>query len=282
MRAVGVALTLLLVGLGLAVSAPLPEQMPPWLPSDGADLSALEGEWTGSWGSTTGLFDPNNAISVLFDRSGNGVMEYRSGSPRGRVRCTANQPVQPLDAMFSPRQAATAGIMSCTIQRSDGGVQGFVGAVKYTSQGVEFAGSYVHFNVPGLLTSMHLFRTQKPEPQPQPQPQPLPPPPQPQPQPATKTGVTCEGAELLLSCAQSGGRVRVTDVLYGRDDTLTCPAVAAKMLSTSCRLATALGVVQSACNGKSECEVVASNQYLGADPCVGTRKFLRVVYACDP
>uniref|UniRef100_A0A8C6M8H9 SUEL-type lectin domain-containing protein n=1 Tax=Nothobranchius furzeri TaxID=105023 RepID=A0A8C6M8H9_NOTFU len=66
---------------------------------------------------------------------------------------------------------------------------------------------------------------------------------------------------------------------YGRHDTVTCSAgrPPSQLQDTSC--STISDIVASNCNGENSCSITASNEVFG-DPCVGTFKYLDVIYRC--
>uniref|UniRef100_A0A3B5QIF3 SUEL-type lectin domain-containing protein n=1 Tax=Xiphophorus maculatus TaxID=8083 RepID=A0A3B5QIF3_XIPMA len=85
-----------------------------------------------------------------------------------------------------------------------------------------------------------------------------------------RTVVACEGSEAHLSCG------KVTGAKYGRSDRMTCsygiPAEQTKNTNCATR--------QNPCEGRSACDVLASSAVFG-DPCVGTYKYLEVLYLCE-
>ncbi|XP_035769228.1 L-rhamnose-binding lectin CSL3-like [Neolamprologus brichardi] len=93
--------------------------------------------------------------------------------------------------------------------------------------------------------------------------------------------VTCEGSEAELQCGK-GQILVIHRADYGRHDQTTCSD-----LQPRCRLRNVLcsspasnEVVAASCNGKNSCTISASNSVFG-DPCVGTYKYLEVVYTCQ-
>ena len=86
----------------------------------------------------------------------------------------------------------------------------------------------------------------------------------------------CEHAKLYIRCV-IGGRIRVVAASYGRHDRATCnnPSIQ----TTSCHSANSLAIVKSRCEGKTSCELHASNGVFG-DPCYGTFKYLEVKFQC--
>ncbi|XP_032422626.1 L-rhamnose-binding lectin CSL2-like [Xiphophorus hellerii] len=93
-----------------------------------------------------------------------------------------------------------------------------------------------------------------------------------------RTVVACEGSEAQISCANED--IFVIGAIYGRSDQMTCsygiPAEQTK--NTNCAIM-AESVFQK-CEGKSACAVLASSSVFG-DPCVGTYKYLEVLYLCE-
>uniref|UniRef100_A0A668UCC9 SUEL-type lectin domain-containing protein n=1 Tax=Oreochromis aureus TaxID=47969 RepID=A0A668UCC9_OREAU len=69
---------------------------------------------------------------------------------------------------------------------------------------------------------------------------------------------------------------------YGRHDKTTCSdgRAASQLQVVQCSSPTSNDVVAKSCNGKNSCTIPASNSVFG-DPCVGTYKYLEVVYTCQ-
>ncbi|XP_030589591.1 L-rhamnose-binding lectin CSL2-like [Archocentrus centrarchus] len=91
--------------------------------------------------------------------------------------------------------------------------------------------------------------------------------------------VACEGSIANLQCDE--GQVLIIHAAdYGRHDTTTCSfgRPASQIQNIICSKTTSQ--VADSCNGKSSCAVKASNSVFG-DPCVGTYKYLEVVYSCN-
>uniref|UniRef100_A0A3P9DLZ7 SUEL-type lectin domain-containing protein n=1 Tax=Maylandia zebra TaxID=106582 RepID=A0A3P9DLZ7_9CICH len=90
--------------------------------------------------------------------------------------------------------------------------------------------------------------------------------------------VTCEGFQANLQCGE-GYFLLVSD--YGRHDKTTCSAgrPASQLQVVQCSSQTSTSVVAESCNGKNSCTISSSNSVFG-DPCVGTYKYLEVVYTC--
>uniref|UniRef100_A0A3B3WNN8 SUEL-type lectin domain-containing protein n=1 Tax=Poecilia mexicana TaxID=48701 RepID=A0A3B3WNN8_9TELE len=88
--------------------------------------------------------------------------------------------------------------------------------------------------------------------------------------------VTCEGSVSHIHC----GVIFMISATYGRSDRMTCsdgiPDDQTK--NTDCAM-NVESVKLTLCNGKSECSVLASSSVFG-DPCVGTYKYLEVLYFC--
>lgn len=92
-----------------------------------------------------------------------------------------------------------------------------------------------------------------------------------------KTVIACEHTSAALSCL-ADQTISVVSAVYGRTDRTTCPNSA--MSNTNCRTgAAATSLVEKLCTGQNACSVSASNGIFG-DPCVGTFKYLQVVYLC--
>ncbi|CAI5648622.1 unnamed protein product [Oreochromis niloticus] len=92
--------------------------------------------------------------------------------------------------------------------------------------------------------------------------------------------VTCEGSQINLQCGK--GQVLVIHRAdYGRRDKITCSAgrPASQLQLETCSSPGSKNIVANSCNGKNSCTISASNSVFG-DPCVGTYKYLGVVYAC--
>ncbi|XP_042160967.1 L-rhamnose-binding lectin CSL2 isoform X2 [Oncorhynchus tshawytscha] len=97
--------------------------------------------------------------------------------------------------------------------------------------------------------------------------------------PATRS-ITCEGSDVLLECDE--GTIQIYSANYGRRDQLVCSfnRPANQLANTNClSQSITTSKVAERCNGKSQCDVSASNSLYG-DPCVGTYKYLDVAYTC--
>lgn len=92
------------------------------------------------------------------------------------------------------------------------------------------------------------------------------------------SSLTCEDSVAHLQCDE-GQVIKIYATNYGRRDQTTCSfeRPAAQVQNVACT--SPATQVADLCNGKSSCSVVASNSVFG-DPCVGTYKYLEVVYFC--
>ena len=88
--------------------------------------------------------------------------------------------------------------------------------------------------------------------------------------------IICERQKQFISCP-NGRRIDVLNANYGRMASETCSHPSIQ--STNCRSNSSPKHVQDKCNGKSSCELHASNSEFG-DPCPGTHKYLEVKYRC--
>ncbi|XP_071480870.1 L-rhamnose-binding lectin CSL3-like [Diadema antillarum] len=87
----------------------------------------------------------------------------------------------------------------------------------------------------------------------------------------------CEHSTLKLKCP-SGQTILIREALYGRQKgPSVCPHPQIK--TQECSASSAPSLVKNSCDGKNSCEVKASNGVFG-DPCVGTYKYLEVLYQC--
>ncbi|KAF4070587.1 hypothetical protein AMELA_G00287090 [Ameiurus melas] len=95
----------------------------------------------------------------------------------------------------------------------------------------------------------------------------------------TREPVTCEGNIAVLTCGAH--HLKIVSAIYGRTDSTTCSSgrPLSQISYTNCFTPDALNRVAARCEGKSSCEVPATNDIF-SDPCVGTYKYLTVVYNC--
>ncbi|CAB1334487.1 unnamed protein product, partial [Coregonus sp. 'balchen'] len=92
--------------------------------------------------------------------------------------------------------------------------------------------------------------------------------------------ITCEGSDVLLEC--DDGTIQIHSANYGRRDQLVCSFNHPdnQLANTNClNQSTTASKLSERCDGKSQCDVLASNSLYG-DPCVGTYKYLDVAYNC--
>ncbi|XP_071485121.1 L-rhamnose-binding lectin CSL3-like [Diadema antillarum] len=88
--------------------------------------------------------------------------------------------------------------------------------------------------------------------------------------------MVCEHRTMSLGCP-SGEQVYTMSASYGRRSNRLCTT--GPIHTTNCHSGSSLSRVSSACDRQSSCSVAASNSVFG-DPCVGTFKYLEVVYVC--
>uniref|UniRef100_A0AAZ1XPI2 SUEL-type lectin domain-containing protein n=1 Tax=Oreochromis aureus TaxID=47969 RepID=A0AAZ1XPI2_OREAU len=76
--------------------------------------------------------------------------------------------------------------------------------------------------------------------------------------------------------------IRLLNTHYGRHDKTTCSdgRPTSQLQVVTCSSSKSDDVVASSCNGKNSCTIPATNSVFG-DPCVGTYKYLEVVYTCQ-
>ena len=88
----------------------------------------------------------------------------------------------------------------------------------------------------------------------------------------------CEGDTVTIACAT--GLIHIIDATYGRKHGPdVCPHSATS--DQNCHATESVGIVSAACDGKTACEIEATNTVFG-DPCGGTYKYLTVNYQCRP
>ncbi|XP_017561314.1 rhamnose-binding lectin-like isoform X2 [Pygocentrus nattereri] len=95
----------------------------------------------------------------------------------------------------------------------------------------------------------------------------------------TQTSVTCEGSTAVLACEV--GLLKIHIANYGRTDSTTCSLGRpfGQITKTDCFATTSLSEVATRCKDRSNCTVPATNTVF-TDPCVGTYKYLSIVYSC--
>ncbi|XP_053360640.1 rhamnose-binding lectin-like, partial [Clarias gariepinus] len=79
----------------------------------------------------------------------------------------------------------------------------------------------------------------------------------------------------------STGYLKIISANYGRTDPSTCSSgrPTSQLTNTKCYTSNTLSKVAARCEGKSSCQVPATNDFF-LDPCVGTYKYLTIVYGC--
>ncbi|XP_072178573.1 L-rhamnose-binding lectin CSL3-like [Diadema setosum] len=88
--------------------------------------------------------------------------------------------------------------------------------------------------------------------------------------------LVCEHTTMYLSCG-TGREIYIQSASYGRRSDRLCTTE--RMSNTNCHSTRSMSVVSNACDGRSSCNVRASNSYF-SDPCLYTFKYLEVLYAC--
>ncbi|KAF4070580.1 hypothetical protein AMELA_G00286980 [Ameiurus melas] len=91
--------------------------------------------------------------------------------------------------------------------------------------------------------------------------------------------VACEGRIAVLTCGFR--RIRIISASYGRTDSTTCSSERppSQLSDTNCYSSSTLYNVVDRCEPQQTCQVPATNSEF-SDPCVGTYKYLKVVYIC--
>lgn len=75
--------------------------------------------------------------------------------------------------------------------------------------------------------------------------------------------------------------IDIESAIYGRSDRLTCTNIyRPRIKTTNCASRTSTDKVKQKCNGRRNCNMMASNSEMGGDPCEGTSKYLSVKYTC--
>ncbi|XP_027867471.1 L-rhamnose-binding lectin CSL3-like, partial [Xiphophorus couchianus] len=92
-----------------------------------------------------------------------------------------------------------------------------------------------------------------------------------------QTAVACEGSEAQLSCANED--IFVVSAIYGRSDRMMCSYGIPDEQTKNTNCAMMANSVLQRCDGETMCTVFASSSVFG-DPCVGTYKYLEVIYLC--
>ena len=89
--------------------------------------------------------------------------------------------------------------------------------------------------------------------------------------------IMCEYGREIITC-QNGKVINVLDANWGRLNRHTC--IDRDTSNINCRSSNSLKLVQDECNGKTSCELRATNSKLGGDPCPGIHKYLEIKYKC--
>ncbi|XP_041935264.1 uncharacterized protein LOC121697680 [Alosa sapidissima] len=94
-----------------------------------------------------------------------------------------------------------------------------------------------------------------------------------------KSSQTCEGHHSSLECGSKVIQIQAAN--YGRTDGTTCAdgTNPSQVNNTSCFSTNTLSDMRQMCQGKSSCEVRATNAEL-SNPCPGTHKYLNISYSC--
>lgn len=92
----------------------------------------------------------------------------------------------------------------------------------------------------------------------------------------TGSNLACEGQSVSLACPENSN-VFVLGATYGRLRPSPCSG---NVSVTDCSSPTALSVVKRQCRNRQSCQIQASNDNFGGDPCPGVSKYLEVNYEC--
>lgn len=87
-------------------------------------------------------------------------------------------------------------------------------------------------------------------------------------------GIVCEYDQLDLAC-DLGHVISVTGATWGRDDDFQCG-----LGRNHCPMSDVSSLLRHQCSGKQICNDVVSGEWLRADFCPGTQKYLRYSYEC--
>ncbi|XP_043959244.1 L-rhamnose-binding lectin CSL2-like [Gambusia affinis] len=90
--------------------------------------------------------------------------------------------------------------------------------------------------------------------------------------------VACEESVAEILCVN--GSISVISAKYGRSDQTTCSDGIPDDQTDKTDCSTRADLVFQRCDGESMCTVFASSSVFG-DPCVGTYKYLEVLYRCE-
>lgn len=78
--------------------------------------------------------------------------------------------------------------------------------------------------------------------------------------------VLCEKLTATVQCPAGGYKINIIDAFYGRKSSTICPG--ANSQTTDCHKPASKDKVVELCQGKTSCEITASNTVFG-DPCGG-------------
>lgn len=96
--------------------------------------------------------------------------------------------------------------------------------------------------------------------------------------PPMKIGLNCEGKPVDISCKYNE-KINVHYAMYGRRTRNICNE--GPIITTECQMPNSLETARAMCDGKRECSVEAAVAHFG-EPCVGTTKYLQIMYTCVP
>ncbi|XP_072045787.1 L-rhamnose-binding lectin SML-like isoform X2 [Amphiura filiformis] len=94
---------------------------------------------------------------------------------------------------------------------------------------------------------------------------------------ATEDNYVCEHETFHIKCAV-GQMISVSSAVYGRQKSNVCTN-GPNPQTNNCAAVNSLKLVQDQCEGRETCDIQASNGVF-QDPCVGTFKYLEIVYSC--
>ncbi|XP_058619087.1 L-rhamnose-binding lectin CSL1-like isoform X1 [Onychostoma macrolepis] len=90
-----------------------------------------------------------------------------------------------------------------------------------------------------------------------------------------RKSVMCEGSQSLIDCGN--GVIWIHHANYGWRDLVTCPH---KLATSPDCYSHQTRSLRSSCNGKTSCQLNASNGSFFSDPCPDVHKYLEVMYSC--
>ncbi|XP_033109824.1 D-galactoside-specific lectin-like [Anneissia japonica] len=91
---------------------------------------------------------------------------------------------------------------------------------------------------------------------------------------------TCENGRVSISCPFNR-KIKIHCATYGRSVSTSkrCSTSSMRYQDTTCISQKSMSRAIQYCEGKRSCSISATNGVFG-DPCVGTRKYLDVLYEC--